>query len=553
MKKMIVAALFAALLLNSCDSTAPLVSVPVENVDTLPLKVADLTDEEEKSWADKDLVNDTIPGMSVDKTYDELIKGKGTAVIVAVVDSGVDINHEDLKDVIWTNTDEIPDNGKDDDKNGYIDDVHGWNFLGDVVEEQLEYARIVQKYESQFKDKSITQVAKADQANFKAYEEAKAEYDKEYEELIQQKTQYDQIVQAVENAHAAVSEKLGKEDYTLEELSALEATTDEMKRNKGILSQMLTYSETIPEFLELINGDLESMNTRLNSNLNLEGHYRDVLGDNPDDIKDVVYGNNNVIGPDPEAALHGTHVAGIIAAERNNDIGMNGVANNVKIMPVRAVPDGDERDKDIALAIRYAVDNGAKVINTSFGKYFATNPQWVYDAIKYAAKKDVLIVNAAGNEGLDLDSGKTVYPNDQLDNITEYANNVITVGAIGPKYGGQLVATFSNYGKSNVDVFAPGVQIWSTVPNNEYKFLQGTSMASPEVAGVAAMLRSYYPEYSASEIKQIILQSGIPTNTMVVVGGDANDNKKFSDLSKSGTMVNMYNAFKMAELSSQVK
>ncbi len=293
------------------------------------------------------------------------------------------------------------------------------------------------------------------------------------------------------------------------------------------------------------------MTNQINHNYNLEGNYRAVVGDDPDDIKDTDYGNNNVIGPDPDAARHGTHVAGIIAAERNNGIGMDGVANNVKIMVVRAVPDGDERDKDIALAIRYAVDNGAKVINTSFGKYFATNPEWVYDAIKYAAKKDVLIVNAAGNEGIDLDTGDTVYPNDQLDNKTEFADNLISVGALNETYGGKLVASFSNYGKSNVDVFAPGVQIYSTVPGNEYEFLQGTSMASPEVAGVAAMLRSYYPQFSAAQIKQIILQTGVSTNIQVSAGGDPENVKSFSQLSKSGKMVNMYNAFKMAELSSK--
>ncbi|RXG17957.1 subtilase family protein [Leeuwenhoekiella aestuarii] len=551
MKRIFLAALSAALLMSSCDTTAPLISIPAENVDQLPLKVSDLSEDQLKDWPAKDIQKDTIPGMSVEKTYDELIKGKGASVIVAVVDSGVDIEHEDLKAVIWTNTDEIPGNGIDDDKNGYIDDVHGWNFLGDIVQEQLEKSRIVQKYDAQFKGKTLEQIPSAQKELFKTYTKAKKEVETEKEELIQQKTQYEQILAAVKSAHTAVSQKLGKEDYTAEEVEALEAATDMEQRNKAILTQMLNYEDTIPEFITMIGEQLESMTDRLNNNYNLNGNYRAALGDNPDDIKDTNYGNNNVIGPDPESAMHGTHVAGIIAAERNNGIGMNGVANNVQIMSVRAVPDGDERDKDIALAIRYAVDNGAKVINTSFGKYFATNPEWVYDAIKYAAKKDVLIVNAAGNEGIDLDNGDTVYPNDQLDNVTEFADNVISVGALNDIYGGKLVASFSNYGKSNVDVFAPGVQIWSTVPGNEYRFLQGTSMASPEVAGVAAMLRSYYPQFSAAQIKQIIMQTGVSTNIQVAAGGDAENVKSFSSLSKSGKMVNMYNAFKMAELSSK--
>ena len=244
--------------------------------------------------------------------------------------------------------------------------------------------------------------------------------------------------------------------------------------------------------------------------------------------------------------MHGTHVSGIIAAERNNGIGINGVANNVLIMPVRAVPDGDEYDKDVALGIRYAVDNGAKVINTSFGKAFSTNPEWVIDAIKYAAKHDVLIVNAAGNDGINLDE-KRIYPNDQTpDNPQEISNNFLTVGALNYEYGSNLVAGFSNYGKTNVDVFAPGTKIWSTTPNNSYKFLQGTSMAAPAVAGVAAMIREFYPKLTAGQVKQIIINSGLPVSASVIVGGDENNVQKFSELSTSGRIVNLYNALILA-------
>ena len=551
MKKSLITAFAAALLIAGCDTPAKLISIPAENVDQLPLKISDLSEEQLKEWPSKDIKQDTIPGMSVEKTYTELINDQGVPVIVAVVDSGVDIEHEDLKNVIWTNPGEIPNNGIDDDKNGYIDDVHGWNFLGDIVAEQLEKARIVQAYDAQFNGKTLDQIPAAQKELFKTYTKAKAEVEKERNELEQQIAQYDGLLAAVKTAHAEVSEKLGKEDYTAEELKKLPAETQMEQRNKSVLTQMLTYEDTIPEFIVMLDEQLDSLKDRLENNYNLNGSYRAVLGDDLNDLSDSSYGNNNVTGPDPEAALHGTHVAGIIAAERDNGIGMNGVANNAEIMVVRAVPDGDEYDKDIALAIRYAVDNGAKVINTSFGKYFATHPEWVYDAIKYAAKKDVLIVNAAGNESIDLDGDDTVYPNDQLDNVTEFADNVITVGALNDVYGGKLVASFSNYGKSNVDVFAPGVKIWSTVPGNKYRFLQGTSMAAPNVAGVAAMLRSYFPMLTAAQVKQIIMQTGITSNIKVAVGGDANTVKPFSELSKSGDMVNMYNAFRMAELSTK--
>ncbi|MBE15077.1 MAG: S8 family peptidase [Dokdonia sp.] len=540
-----------AVVFTACDTPAPLITVPVENVDTNPLKIGSLSDAELKSWSGKDLYADTIPGMSVEKTYNELLPGKtGTKTIVAVIDSGVDIEHEDLKNKIWTNPGEIPGNGIDDDKNGYIDDIHGWNFLGDITGEQLEFVRIINRYEDRFEGKSLADIPAGDKALFMTYQKAKKEHEEKMAEMTQNKQRYTQIMTQLKTSHAAVSAKLGKEDYTAADMASIENPSEEMKNHINFLTQMSQYADTIPEFMENIQGGLDYFDGQLDANLKVDANFRAVLGDNPYDIKDAVYGNNNVIGPEPEGARHGTHVAGIIAAQRDNGIGMNGVANdNIEIMVLRAVPDGDEYDKDIALAIRYAVDNGAKVINTSFGKYYAQNPEWVYDAIKYAAKKDVLIVNAAGNEGLSLDDpANTVYPNDQLDNETEMSDTFLTIGALNYKYGGELVANFSNYGKSNVDIFAPGVRIWATTPNNSYEFLQGTSMASPNAAGVAAMLRSYYPDLSASQIKQIIVNSGLKTGTEVVVGGDPENQAKFSDLSKSGEMVNMYNAFKLAAL-----
>src|SRR5690606_6312927 len=253
-----------------------------------------------------------------------------------------------------------------------------------------------------------------------------------------------------------------------------------------MLNQMLNFADSVPEVLEELESGMKYFNGRLDNNFNMTEDFRGVLGDNPDDITDNIYGDNNVAGPDPtkENVKHGTHVAGIIAAQRNNGIGMDGVANNVKIMALRAVPDGDEYDKDVALAIRYAVDNGAKVLNTSLGKYYSPHSEWVYDAIAYAASKDVLIVNAAGNDGLDLDT-VNVYPNDQFDNGPEISDSFITVGALNPMYGKNMIANFSNYGKINVDVFAPGVRIYAPTPLDSYEHLSGTSMAAPGVAGVA--------------------------------------------------------------------
>jgi cell wall-associated protease len=537
-----------AAILSSCGGVSPLVATPVENIDTLPLKSAPLSDAQMKTWGAADLLTDTIPGMSVDKAYELLDGRKGATVIVGVIDSGVDIEHEDLKNVIWTNEDEIPGNGKDDDKNGYVDDVHGWNFLGDIVEENMEYVRYMKKLGPKFEGKSESSISAAERADYELYQRAVAEYNKEVQEASAVVQRYEQILSQLRPAHDAMSKKLGKEDYTKKDLANIKEPTEAEAQQIGMLNQMLNFGSSVPGVIEQLNNGIDYFKGRLDSHFNLDKNFRTVLNDNPDDFSSKYYGNGDVDGPDPkkEDAKHGTHVAGIIAAQRNNGVGMNGVAQNVKIMVVRAVPDGDEYDKDIALAIRYAVDNGAKVINTSFGKYYSPHPEWVWDAIKYAAQKDVLIVNAAGNEGFDLD-GIQVYPNDQKGTGAEISDTFITIGALNYDYGSQMVANFSNFGKSNVDVFAPGVKIWSTTPLNEYEFLQGTSMAAPAVAGVAAMIRSYYPKLSAKQVKQILMSSGLTSKSPVILGGDESNKDNFGNISKSGKMVNMYNAIIMAD------
>ncbi|MDH4403646.1 MAG: S8 family peptidase [Flavobacterium sp.] len=490
-----------------------------------------LTENELKRWSHLDLVKDSIPGMSVDKVYSELLKGKTSVpVIVGIVDSGVDIEHEDLKSVIWTNKNEIPGNEIDDDKNGYVDDVHGWNFLGNSTKENYEYERIIN-------NKKLVDEA--------TYLKAKAINDKKIEEANQTKSQIELALNGTKKADDTLVKLLGKPTYTAEELDAIDATDPEVVKSVTIMKQMLAYGLSVADLKKEIEKELESY-IKVQSGENLKTNYRKVVGDNPDDIKDTKYGDNNVMGPDKEEILHGTHVAGIVAQVRNNKIGGDGIANNVQILTVRAVPDGDEYDKDIALGIRYAVDNGAKVINGSFGKAFSPHKQWVYDAIKYAESKDVLIVHAAGNDAKDIDKEDN-YPNDSDDKKTEFADNMITIGALNYEYGTNVVADFSNYGKLNVDVFAPGVQIYATTPNNTYRFLQGTSMASPNVAGVAALIRSYYPTLTAKQVKHILMDSGTAITTEVTIGGDPSNNRPFSQLSQSGKMVNAYNAMVMAE------
>ncbi|HET8808915.1 MAG TPA: S8 family peptidase [Flavobacteriaceae bacterium] len=556
--KFIVAASGAAIIAAGCGSSnLAVTSTPIAVTGELPIKNVPLTDAQMETWKNADLVNDTIPGMSVDKAYNEIIKEQeGETVIVAVVDSGVDIEHEDLDSKIWTNEDEIPNNGIDDDKNGYVDDVHGWNFLGDMVGANLNFVRILKDLKPKYDGKTAEEISPENQEEYELYKRANAEYEQKYAEALQNKQRYEMILQRVNAAKTAVAEKLGKEDFTLEDVQNMEAEATELQQQKAFLTAIMgQVGSDFGKVKEELNGAIEYFSNQLDYHYNLKFNGREVVGDNPDDITDTDYGNNDVDGPTEEEthALHGTHVAGIIGAERNNGIGMNGVAENVELMILRTVPDGDEFDKDVALAIRYAVDNGAKVINGSFGKYYSSHPNWVNEAIKYAAEHDVLVVKAAGNNAYDLNETR-VYPNDQWpEHPEEIANNFMSIGAIGYEYGKGMVAGFSNYGTRTVDVFAPGVEIYASVPHNEYKFLQGTSMAAPAVAGVAAVIRSYYPKLSASQVKQIIMESGIPLNLEVSVPTPREERTEeeniqtFDKLSVSGKIVNLYNALILAD------
>ena len=519
----------SAALLVACGGVPDIVSTPIENIDNTPIKEKELTESQKHNWGHLDLVKDTVPGMSVDKAYAELLNGKsGQQVIVAVIDSGIDIDHEDLDGVVWRNSREIAGNGKDDDKNGYIDDINGWNFLGDSYNEQLEMTRIV--------GKNMTSHPK--------YAQAKADLEKDKAQTLQTKQNIDGLLQQIPPAQEALRKHLKKDNYTKEDVITVNDPSNEaLMQAKNIQMWLYDRELTLADIEEYAESTIE----RLNFNFNTEFDGRKIVGDNVDDLTDRNYGNGNV-KPVKKTESHGTHVAGIIAAERNNGKGANGVANNVRIMSLRAVPNGDEYDKDIALAIRYAADNGAKIINGSFGKSYSTHSDWVHDAIKYAESKDVLIVQAAGNDSEDTDFND-VFPNDNL-NGKEISSNYLSVGALDPVYGSKVVADFSNYGKNNVDVFAPGGKVYSTTPENEYDSKGGTSMAAPAVAGVAALIRSYYPKLKAAQVKQVIMDSGLPLKAKVIVGGDPNNIKPFADLSKSGKTANAYNALVLA---SQIK
>lgn len=511
-----------------------------------------------KGWHLLDKSKDGFYGISLDKAYEFLKNKKSTPTIVAVIDSGIDTLHEDLKDVLWTNPKEIPGNGIDDDKNGYIDDVHGWNFLGgkdgrNVKDDSYEGARVYHKFKKEFGGAAL------DTANFDL---AKRE---QYRMWLKAKMNIEgeashggidvSVMQAAlrRNLHAdsVLQKAIGKAVYTGNELDKYAPASPEIAKSKGEFLYMLkannmmemSNKEFLDGFGDYVNGEVKKKDQ---ANIAPPDLRAEIVKDNEADINDRFYGNNDIMAGTP---FHGTHVSGIIAAKRANGKGIDGVADNVKIMMIRAVPDGDEHDKDIANAIRYAVDNGAKVVNMSFGKSFSPEKAWVDDAVKYADSKGVLLVHAAGNDAADVDSTDN-FPNANLKNDTERAANWITVGASSdplaePGYK-SLTASFSNYGKKEVDVFSPGTKIYSTIPGGTtYGNAQGTSMAAPVVAGVAALILSYYPALTPEQVKMIIEKSAVPITDKVKLPG-SDEMVTFSDISTSGGILNAYEAVKLA-------
>jgi subtilisin family serine protease len=497
------------------------------------------------NWQNLDLQTDSTFGISTEKAYNLLLKGKkSTPVIVAVLDGGVDILHEDLKSVLWTNKKEKAGNGKDDDKNGYVDDINGWNFLGSakgsVNHETLELTRLVRRDNARFAGKDSTAIPAADLPAFRTYLLNRAEWEKEMAEAKTGLQRFEVIKLAIDD----VVKKIGKEKPTIEDFRQF-TPADELGANvKRIMLEQLT-SSTFEEFYnsQILPG-YDHFKSQIDYNLNLDYDPRPIVGDDPNNSKEKFYGNNDVAGPD---AKHGSHVAGIIGADRTNELGIKGVADNVLIMGVRNVPNGDERDKDVANAIRYAVDNGAKIINMSFGKAYSFDKKAVDEAVKYAVSKDVLLVHAAGNDNKNLEVEQN-YPNPSYEDGGT-ASSWLTVGASGWQNDGTIKANFSNYGKTTVDVFAPGVNINSTVPGSKYAKFNGTSMASPVVAGLAALIRSYYPKLKANEVKDIIMKSVVKVDQTVTISDEMEPAGKavpFSELCVTGGIVNAYNALKLA-------
>ncbi len=510
-----------------------------------------------KGWHLKDLQKDGFYGISLDQAYD-FLKSKGlksTPVIVGIVDSGIDTTHEDLKPVLWVNPKEIPGNGIDDDGNGYIDDIYGWNFLGskdgkkNVTKDSFEGARVYWKYKQKFEGKSESQVPAGEKAEYQLWLRAKQEITKDAsnkEEVEFMKL----MAQVLKEGDSIIRKDLNKEVYSCKDLNTYTPLAAAATKVKQIMMATCKGNDNYDITSKMLIDDVQKDVDKAMIAEQPPRNYRaEAVEDNYNDFNDKYYGNNNVL-VDNESAMHGTHVAGIVGAARNNGLGMDGVADNVKIMSIRAVPDGDEHDKDIALGIRYAVDNGARVINMSFGKSYSPEKKWVDDAVKYAESKNVLLVHAAGNDAANVDTAYN-FPSAKFADGTR-PQSWITIGASGDKKSGGLTASFSNYGKKEVDIFSPGVKIYSTVPGgNTYADLQGTSMAAPVVSGVAALIMSYYPNLSAVQVKNILEKSvSKPSEKVKNPGGGPDVN--LSELSVYGGIVNAYKAVKLADEESKL-
>ncbi|NBC06895.1 MAG: S8 family serine peptidase [Bacteroidetes bacterium] len=507
-------------------------------------------DSAPQNWFNLD-PSEGVPGVSTEKTYQELLKNrKGQEVVVAVLDSGVDYEHEDLDDVMWVNEDEVPGNGIDDDNNGYIDDVHGWNFLGNaegenVAHDNLEVTRLYRKYKAMFEGKDPAELSKKEKALYAKYQEYEEVIEKKRSELEQNVGVYAGLAEAMNKLDAEID----KEEVTVEDLEAVESDDPMVGYALQIAKSVMAEGQSFERLVAEMQDASSYFTSQYDYHYNVDFDPRPLINDNFEDPYDRDYGNNDVRGPDAE---HGTHVAGLIAAERNNNTGIDGVAKNVKIMSVRTVPDGDERDKDVAAAIVYAVDNGASIINMSFGKGASPRKELVDEAVRYAKKNDVLIIHAAGNDGKEVTNDNN-FPTDKYAkrgflNLfgPKYAENWIEVGALNWKNGEQLAAPFSNYSPFYVDLFAPGMEMYSTVPFDEYKNHQGTSMAAPVVAGVAAMIRSYFPDLTAEQVKDILMQSAKKQKVKVIQPGSTEDMVTFGSLSVTGGVVNAYEAVQLA-------
>lgn len=558
MKNFVLISTLLVFTLTGCSSTSSVLdekqagSKPIIDFSTL------MTPPED--WHHMDEQQDAFPGISSTQAYTTFLKNKTPKqeIVVAVIDGGVDPLHEDLSAMMWKNPGEVPANGIDDDKNGYIDDIHGWNFIGgpdgkNVDHDTFELTRIYKKLHHRFANVDTTLLSADERDEFNRYQEIKETYEDKVIELVQQYQNITSLEGSMNQGRRILQQYFNRDYFTYEDVKNLDAQSE--SRELQFAKDVMMYVMENDIDSAMIADQKKQVYEFAKYGYNPDFNPRPIVGDDYSDKNEQFYGNNDVKGPD---ALHGTHVAGIVAANRNNEVGMKGVASNTKIMAVRAVPNGDERDKDVANAIRYAADNGADIINMSFGKAYSPYKEVVDQAVVYAQSKGVLMIHAAGNDGQNLDEDPS-YPTPYLETYLREpkAESWITVGANSWKPTKEFIADFSNYGDQSVDIFAPGVDIYSTTPDSSYKRLGGTSMASPMVTGSAALIMAYYPSLNAQQVKQVLLNSAnkyvgkkvlLPGNEQTITGEDENNNMvNFEELSLFDGQLNLLKALMAAD------
>lgn len=507
--------------------------------------------------------SDGAEGVRTEETYVTFGMPASEDIIVAVIDSGVDVNHEDLQGKIWINAGEIANDGIDNDGNDYIDDVFGWNFIGgsngmativadsslkngmrlikgdpaaQVDNDTLEVTReLVRMKKLKVQTEDLGETLSAAQTAY--LETLTAEITAAVEEAKNVVTSYSARLKSYKAAEA-VLKTAGVSTMTVEAVRTLESTDAAVLEAKKTMLALLANGLTEARLNRVLDAYGERLQFYYNENFN----PRTIVGDVYSDLKNAVYGNNDVIGPD---SSHGTHVSGSIAAVRDNALGIKGVATNVKIMAIRVVPNGDERDKDVANGIRYAVKNGAKIINMSFGKAYSPFKSKIVDqAVAEAEAAGVLLVHAAGNSNQNNDTAPN-FPNRKNSLTGTEFSNWLEIGASSFEKGLNLPADFSNYGKRSVDFFAPGVDILSTTPDNKYDTYSGTSMASPTTAGVAALLLSYDPSMDAEALKTLMIDTSRRYPKLKVNMPGTETPVLFSTLSSYGSVVDVFEATKL--------
>ena len=498
--------------------------------------------------------NDGIAGIGLYEALRLLRFSRPKPIIVAVIDCPVDYSHPDLSPVMWKNPDEIPANKKDDDKNWYKDDVHGWFFNcsrdGKVVDtDQPEVTQVYQLFSRQFEGRLEHSIREEEKKDWQNFRKARAVFLRQQTRAADLKVFFSDSLKLFSVLQEFLQQSSGP--ITPSGIDAwISSDTAYGNAVKRVLKEMLpgNYSglaRYIRKMREGFAAEKMEYQELWRCSYNPECYPRAPVGDHPEIPNEKMYGCGHVLNPSSEAHGHGTHCAGIIAAKRGDGYGVDGIAEAARIMTLSAVPSsGDERDKDVANCIRYAADKGARIISMSFAKRFSPHKKVVDDAVRYAESKGCLFFHAAGNEHLDRDTAR-FYPIPEFSSGGKAAN-WIEVGNNQPALDANLVAPSSNYGKKTVDLFAPGTEILSTYPDKKFETMTGTSMACPVAAGVAALIWSHFPRLTAAQIKKLLMESAFKPDLEVRCPGTGKM-QPFSSLSVSGGIVNARQAVVLAD------